>query len=115
AEALPQASHVHVDGPRMHVGRDAPYPLEQLGPSKHASRMLEQQRHQAKLHRPERELLTVEPYAMRDRVELEASPGEPAPGRRRLPGEDPFATATRQGLNAQHDFAHAERLDDVVV
>jgi hypothetical protein len=100
---------VRVDGAGRDVGLDAPHVVEQHRARLHAVLAVVQRDQQLELERRELDFDALDPQAMSAAVDAQHAEREPvvrlgARGRR----------APQNGLHAQQELAHAERLDHVV-
>ena len=77
--------------------------------------MLDEDREELVLERPQRELGAVDDDAVARRIDLEAAPLEALSLVARAAREASLVRATGEALHAHHELAHAERLHDVVV
>jgi hypothetical protein len=97
-----------VDRSLLHLGRLAPYPVEQLRARKYAARLCQEIFQQPELGRSEMDIARASPHPARFTIKLEVAGVEAI-------GDTLGTTAAQQSTNPSHYLWNRERLDDVVV
>ena len=107
-ERLAQPPDMHVDGAHLDLRILAPDPVEQLLAREHPARMLQEMPQQAEFGRAEMDRLAGARHAVGGEVHRDIGVAQHVVGRVRLGAPDHRA-------QPRHQFARAERLDDIVV